>query len=86
MLCSRQFFLFMRNYKNYLFKQSELEVNAQTRRMQLLEEEMQRVTERLTEVLDKLESAEKAAGESEQGRKMIEGRLSFVKSLIWLFL
>ena len=76
----------MRNYKSYLFKQSELEVNAQTRRMQLLEEEMQRVTERLTEVLDKLESAEKAAGESEQGRKMIEGRLSFVKSLIWLFL
>lgn len=66
-----------------MIQQSELEVNAQTRRMQLLEEEMQRVTERLTEVLDKLETAEKAAGESEQGRKMIEGRLYFVKLFIW---
>ena len=55
-------------------QQSELEVNAQTRRMQLLEEEMQRVTERLDETVAKLEVAEKAAEESERGRKVIESR------------
>ena len=54
--------------------QSELEVNAQTRRMQLLEEEMQRVSERLDETVSKLAVAEKAAEESERGRKVIESR------------
>ena len=54
--------------------QSELEVNAQTRRMQLLEEEMQRVSERLDETVSKLDVAEKAAEESERGRKVIESR------------
>ena len=49
-------------------------MNAQTRRMQLLEEEMQRVTERLDETVAKLEVAEKAAEESERGRKVIESR------------
>ena len=61
-------FLFFHTFK------SELEVNAQTRRMQLLEEEMQRVTERLQEVVSKLETTEKTAEESEHSRKMIEGR------------
>ena len=49
-------------------------MNAQTRRMQLIEEEMQRVTERLDETVAKLEVAEKAAEESERGRKVIESR------------
>lgn len=42
--------------------------------MQLLEEEMQRVTERLDETVSKLTVAEKAAEESERGRKVIESR------------
>ena len=54
--------------------QSELEVNAQTRRMQLLEEELARVRDRLNETISKLEFAEKAAEESERGRKLIESR------------
>lgn len=47
--------------------------------MQLLEEEMSRVTERLNEVLSKLEIAEKAAEDSENGRKLIESRF-FIRS------
>lgn len=49
-------------------------MNAQTRRMQLLEEELSRITERLNETISKLEVAEKAAEESERGRKLFESR------------
>ena len=48
--------------------------------MQLLEEEMQRVTERLDEAVAKLDIAEKAAEESERGRKVIESRYEKTKS------
>lgn len=53
---------------------AELEVSALVRRLQLLEEETTRVTERLTEVVDKLAIVEKAGEEHERTRKILESQ------------
>merc|ERR1712088_153109 len=51
---------------------AELGVSALVRRVQLLEEETKRVTERLAEVVDKLGSVEKSGEEHERTRKILE--------------
>merc|ERR1711981_228713 len=51
---------------------SELEVSALVRRLQLLEEETARVNERLQETVSKLTTVEKSAEENERHRKILE--------------
>jgi len=53
---------------------SELEVSALVRRVQLLEEETVRVNERLDEVCSKLTTVEKAAEDNERQRKILEAQ------------
>merc|ERR1712088_887783 len=53
---------------------SELEVSALVRRVQLLEEETSKVTARLDEVLDKLSVVEKEGDDHERHRNILEGR------------
>lgn len=53
---------------------SELEVSALVRRVQLLDEETTRVNERLIEVLDKLKIVEKTAEDNERAVKILEAR------------
>ncbi|XP_035423195.1 tropomyosin alpha-3 chain isoform X3 [Cygnus atratus] len=56
------------------FSWAEAEVASLNRRIQLVEEELDRAQERLATALQKLEEAEKAADESERGMKVIENR------------
>jgi len=51
---------------------AELEVSALVRRVQLLEEETQRVNEKLDEVVSKLTVVEAAGEENERARKILE--------------
>ncbi|KAK9393802.1 hypothetical protein NXF25_015465 [Crotalus adamanteus] len=53
---------------------AESDVASLNRRIQLVEEELDRAQERLSTALQKLEEAEKAADESERGMKVIESR------------
>merc|ERR1711997_1072813 len=52
----------------------ELQVNALTRKLQLIEEETKRVNDRLAEVLDKLGEVEKNGEENERKRKVLEAQ------------
>lgn len=53
---------------------SELQVNALTRKLQLIEEETKRVNDRLAEVLDKLGEVESNGEENERKRKVLEAQ------------
>jgi len=53
---------------------SELQVNALTRKLQLIEEETKRVNDRLAEVLEKLGDVEKNGEENERKRKVLEAQ------------
>jgi chromosome segregation ATPase len=53
---------------------AELEVSALVRKIQLLEEETNRINERLNEVLDKLPTVEKNLEDNERTRKVLEAK------------
>ncbi|XP_041367080.1 tropomyosin isoform X8 [Gigantopelta aegis] len=66
----------LHNVVQVALKRMETEINGMNRRVQLLEEDMERNEERLQTATERLEEASKAADESERGRRMLEGKLT----------
>ncbi|XP_049871447.1 tropomyosin isoform X3 [Pectinophora gossypiella] len=64
----------LQNIKNTALKRAESEVAALNRRIQLLEEDLERSEERLATATAKLAEASQAADESERARKVLENR------------
>ncbi|XP_066993245.1 tropomyosin isoform X4 [Anabrus simplex] len=64
----------LQNIKNSQLKRAESEVAALNRRIQLLEEDLERSEERLATATAKLAEASQAADESERARKILENR------------
>ncbi|XP_047505808.1 tropomyosin-2 isoform X6 [Pieris napi] len=64
----------LQNIKNTALKRAESEVAALNRRIQLLEEDLERSEERLATATAKLAEASQAADESERIRKALENR------------
>ncbi|XP_026741009.1 tropomyosin-2 isoform X1 [Trichoplusia ni] len=64
----------LQNIKNTALKRAESEVAALNRRIQLLEEDLERSEERLATATAKLSEASQAADESERARKVLENR------------
>ncbi|XP_045775967.1 tropomyosin isoform X9 [Maniola jurtina] len=64
----------LQNIKNTALKRAESEVAALNRRIQLLEEDLERSEERLATATAKLAEASQAADESERARKILENR------------
>ncbi|XP_026741013.1 tropomyosin-2 isoform X5 [Trichoplusia ni] len=64
----------LQNIKNTALKRAESEVAALNRRIQLLEEDLERSEERLATATAKLSEASQAADESERIRKALENR------------
>ncbi|XP_063627380.1 tropomyosin isoform X14 [Cydia splendana] len=64
----------LQNIKNTALKRAESEVAALNRRIQLLEEDLERSEERLATATAKLAEASQAADESERARKVLENK------------
>ncbi|XP_021928049.1 tropomyosin isoform X4 [Zootermopsis nevadensis] len=64
----------LQNIKNSQLKRAESEVAALNRRIQLLEEDLERSEERLATATAKLAEASQAADESERARKILESK------------
>ncbi|XP_050401695.1 tropomyosin-1 isoform X7 [Patella vulgata] len=64
----------LQNVVRISLKRLEAEAAGFSRRITLLEEDLERSEERLTSAQSKLEEASKAADESERGRKVLESR------------
>ncbi|KAK9729270.1 Tropomyosin [Popillia japonica] len=64
----------LHNIMNTQLKRAESEVAALNRRIQLLEEDLERSEERLATATAKLAEASQAADESERARKILENR------------
>ncbi|CAF0732611.1 unnamed protein product [Didymodactylos carnosus] len=63
-----------REHEKRLKEQAEADVAALGRRLQLVEEDLERAEERLLQATSKLDEASQAADESERGRKALEQR------------
>ncbi|XP_014773965.1 tropomyosin Tod p 1.0102 isoform X9 [Octopus bimaculoides] len=64
----------LQNVLQVSLKRCESEIAGLNRRIQLLEEDLERSEERLSTAQTKLDEASKAADESERGRKVLENR------------
>ncbi|XP_048732489.2 tropomyosin isoform X21 [Ostrea edulis] len=64
----------VQNILKVSLRRAEQEIQGFNRRIQLLEEDMERSEERLQSATEKLEEASKAADESERGRRTLESR------------
>ncbi|CAF1471821.1 unnamed protein product [Adineta steineri] len=63
-----------REREKHAREQAEGEIGGVTRRIQLVEEDLERTEERLSQATQKLDEASHAADESERGRKTLEQR------------